>query len=148
MAEPYGRKVRDDLRPGTPKHLYLPGPHRGVWNEPALAASDEIVLCESLIDGLTLWCAGFRHGTASDGTEGFTPDHAEALTRHGVRRVLIGYDNDEAGNKAAAALAGSLLEEGVECFRVQLPQGQDIDDVAVGARNPTDVLGRAIRTAT
>ncbi len=60
----YGRKVRDDLRPGTPKHLYLPGPHRGVFNEPALAASDEIVLTESLIDALTLWCAGFRHVTA------------------------------------------------------------------------------------
>ena len=28
-ARLYGRKIRDDLRPGTPKHLYLPGPHRG-----------------------------------------------------------------------------------------------------------------------
>src|SRR5213078_295100 len=28
----YGRKLRDDLRDGTPLHLYLPGPHRGVWN--------------------------------------------------------------------------------------------------------------------
>jgi len=148
VAELYGRKVRDDLRPGTPKHLYLPGPHRGVWNEPALAASDEIVLCESLIDALTLWCAGFRHVTASYGTEGFTADHADALTRHGVRRVLIAYDNDDAGNKAAAALAGSRLDEGVECFRVQLPAGQDINDVAMAARNPTDVLGRALRTAT
>ena len=27
-----------DLRDGTPLHLYLPGPHRGVWNENALAA--------------------------------------------------------------------------------------------------------------
>ncbi len=25
----YGRKLLDNLRPGTPKHLYLPGPHRG-----------------------------------------------------------------------------------------------------------------------
>ena len=32
VVEVYGRKRRDDLRPGTPKHLYLPGPHRGVWN--------------------------------------------------------------------------------------------------------------------
>ena len=32
VQEVYGRKIRDDLRPGTPKHLYLPGPHRGVWN--------------------------------------------------------------------------------------------------------------------
>ncbi len=28
----YGRKVLDNLRAGTPKHLYLPGPHRGVLN--------------------------------------------------------------------------------------------------------------------
>jgi hypothetical protein len=27
-SEVYGRKVRDDLREGTPRHLYLPGPHR------------------------------------------------------------------------------------------------------------------------
>lgn len=148
VSELYGRKVRDDLRPGTPKHLYLPGPHRGVFNEPALAASDEIVLTESLIDALTLWCAGFRHVTAAFGTEGFTADHAEAFARHNVRRVLIGYDNDPAGNKAAQTLAASLLEQGVECFRVQLPAGQDLNDVAVAARNPTDVLGRALRTAT
>ena len=148
VSELYGRKIRDDLRPGTPSHLYLPGPHRGVFNEPALAASDEIVLCESLIDALTLWCAGFRHVTASYGTEGFTTDHAEALARHNVRRVLIGYDNDPAGNKAAQTLATSLLAEGIECFRVQLPAGQDLNDVAVAARNPTEVLGRALRTAT
>ncbi|MGQ2936747.1 MAG: CHC2 zinc finger domain-containing protein, partial [Sphingopyxis sp.] len=28
-GQAYGRKVRRDLRPGTPLHLYLPGPHRG-----------------------------------------------------------------------------------------------------------------------
>ena len=47
------------LREGTPAHLYLPGPHHGVWNEEALAASKEIILCEALIDALTFWCAGF-----------------------------------------------------------------------------------------
>lgn len=148
VSELYGRKIRDDLRPGTPSHLYLPGPHRGVFNEPALAASEEIVLTESLIDALTLWCAGFRHVTASYGTEGFTPDHAEAFARHNVRRVLIGYDNDDAGNKAAQTLATSLLADGIECFRVQLPAGQDLNDVAVAAKSPTDVLGKALRTAT
>lgn len=29
----------------------------GVWNIQALAASDEIIVCESLIDALTFWCA-------------------------------------------------------------------------------------------
>ena len=52
VSEVYGRKVRDDLRAGTPRHLYLPGPHRGVWNLQALAVSDEIILAESLIDAL------------------------------------------------------------------------------------------------
>jgi DNA primase len=148
VSELYGRKIRDDLRPGTPAHLYLPGPHRGVFNEPALAASDEIVLCESLIDALTLWCAGFRHVMTSYGTEGFTPDHAEAFARHNVRRVLIAYDSDDAGNKAALSFATSSLAEGVECFRVRFPQGQDVNDVAMSARNPTDVLGHSLRSAT
>ena len=65
-----------DLREGTPLHLYLPGPHRGVFNEEALEASKEIILCESLIDALTFWCAGFRNVTASYGVNGFTDDHA------------------------------------------------------------------------
>jgi DNA primase len=61
----YGRKITPNLREGTPLHLYLPGPHRGVWNEHALQASKEIILCESIIDALTFWCAGFRNVTAS-----------------------------------------------------------------------------------
>ncbi len=59
VAEVYGRKIRDDLRPGTPLHLYLPGQHRGVWNLEALQASHEIILCEALIDALTFWTAGY-----------------------------------------------------------------------------------------
>jgi len=68
----YGRKITENLRPGTPLHLYLPGPHRGVWNEQALEASKEVILCESLIDALTFWSAGFRNVTASYGVQGFT----------------------------------------------------------------------------
>jgi DNA primase catalytic core len=39
----YGRKVGEAarLRPGTPMHLYLPGPHRGVWNEPGDGAAGD-----------------------------------------------------------------------------------------------------------
>ena len=42
VTEVYGRKTGDRLRAGTPEHLYLPGPHRGVFNLAALAASDPI----------------------------------------------------------------------------------------------------------
>ena len=52
VVEMYGRKITPNLREGTPLHLYLPGAHAGVWNEEALIASKEIILCEALIDAL------------------------------------------------------------------------------------------------
>ncbi|GAB3700246.1 hypothetical protein GCM10028815_06510 [Mariniluteicoccus flavus] len=157
VGEVYGRKIRDDLRAGTPKHLYLPGPHRGVFNAAAFAEAGraggggELIVCESLIDALTLWCAGFRHVTATYGTDGWTSDHQAAVERHGIGRVLIAFDADEAGDRGAAALAARLAETGVETFRVQLPRGADVNEVAVQAGlegSPAEVLGRFLRKAT
>ena len=148
VAEVYGRKIRDDLRPGTPAHLYLPGPHAGVFNPAAFAASSEVIVCESLLDALTLWSAGFRHVTAAYGTAGFTADHLEAIRRHHTKRVLVAFDADAAGDKAAIKVAATLLAEGVECFRVELPKGADINDVARSTDHPTEVLGKLLRAAS
>src|SRR5688500_13445913 len=117
----YVRKITPGykLRKGTPLHLYLPGPHRGVFNVEALKSSSSVILCEALIDALTFWCAGFHNVTASYGVEGFTDDHLQAFSRHGTRQVLIAYDRDEAGERAATSLAEKLMAEGLECLRVQ-----------------------------
>jgi DNA primase catalytic core len=131
VVEMYGRKITPNLREGTPDHLYLPGAHAGVWNEEALAASKEIVLCESLIDALTFWSAGIRNVTASYGVNGFTADHRAAFEKYGTERVYIAYDRDEAGEKAAAALAPELRAVGIECFRVQFPKGMDANEYAL-----------------
>lgn len=146
VTELYGRKVGAHLRAGTPSHLYLPGPHRGVWNEEGLAGG-EVILCESLIDALTFYCAGFPHVTASYGTSGFTADHAEAFARHGVTRVLIAYDHDAAGDEAATKLADEFTGRGIECSRIVFPYGADANDVAVAATNAADALGRCVRAA-
>jgi DNA primase catalytic core len=158
VAEMYGRKITPNLREGTPDHLYLPGAHRGVWNEEALAASKEIVLCESLIDALSFWCAGIRNVTASYGINGFTADHRAAFEKHGTERVYIAYDRDEAGEKAAAALAAELIEMGVECFRVQFPKGMDANEYSLKVQpaaksmavllNKAEWLGKGQRPAT
>ncbi|MCP4043666.1 MAG: toprim domain-containing protein [Gammaproteobacteria bacterium] len=113
VLEIYGRKITDKLRKGTPLHLYLPGPHAGVWNIEALAVTPEIVLCESLIDALTFWCAGYRNVTASYGVEGFTLDHLAAFKEHGTERVLIAYDRDKAGDQASEKLAKQLTKRGM-----------------------------------
>ncbi|MCC6642614.1 MAG: toprim domain-containing protein [Deltaproteobacteria bacterium] len=147
VTEVYGRKITDALREGTPLHLYLPGPHAGVWNVEALGASKEIILCESLIDALSFWCAGYRNVTASYGVEGFTPDHLAAFQAHGTERVLIAYDRDAAGEAAAEKLAAKLLAEGIDCYRVQFPKGMDANAYALAVRPATKSLGVVIRAA-
>ncbi|HLP42779.1 MAG TPA: CHC2 zinc finger domain-containing protein [Fibrobacteria bacterium] len=123
----YGRKVTENLRPGTARHLYLPGPHRGIFN-PAALNQKEVILCEALLDALSFWVHGFRNVTASYGVEGFTEEMLSAFIGHGVRRVYIAYDRDEAGDHAAAKLADALMAEGLEVLRVQFPHGMDAND--------------------
>ena len=147
VTEVYGRKIRDDLRPGTPLHLYLPGAHRGVWNIEALQASKEIILCEALIDALSFWCAGFRNVTASYGVEGFTADHLQAFKRYGTERVLLAYDRDDAGEKAAAALAEKLIAAGIGCYRIHFPKDTDANEYARSVENAEKSFGSLIRHA-
>ena len=146
VTEMYGRKVRADLRPGTPAHLYLPGPHRGVWNRAGITGAGEVVLAESLIDALSFWCAGYRNVTAAYGTEGFTDELAEVLCA-GTKRVLIAFDRDDAGDRAALRVGEALMARGTECLRVELPRGADANDVARAADDPAAVLGRYLRKA-
>ncbi|MBE5227569.1 toprim domain-containing protein, partial [Pectobacterium sp. A535-S3-A17] len=96
----------------TPNHLYLPGPHGGVWNEQALVASKSVILCESLIDAMSFWVAGYRNVTAAYGVNGFTDEMRQAFIRHGVKQVLIAFDNDTAGDEGAVKLASALAADG------------------------------------
>ncbi len=147
VVEMYGRKITANLREGTPDHLYLKGEHRGVWNEEAMIASKDLILCEALIDALTFWSAGFRNVTASYGVNGFTKDHRAAFERHGTARVYIAYDRDEAGDKAAAALAEELIGLGIECFRVEFPKGMDANEYALKVTPAAKSLGVLLNRA-
>ena len=106
VTEIYGRKITERSAAGTPKHLYLPGPHRGVWNLAGIAASGgEIILrrgadrrADLLVRGLPqrhglLWRRGLHRGSSG----GVPP--------HDIRRVLIAFDRDEAGERGAARVA-------------------------------------------
>ena len=147
VTEIYGRKITEGLRQGTQLHTYLPGPHKGVWNEQALTVSKEIILCESLIDALTFWCADYRNVTASYGVNGFTEDHRQAFRKHGIKKVLIAYDRDEAGEKAALSLSEELLGMGIECFRVLFPKGMDANEYARKVAPATKILEIALNKA-
>jgi DNA primase len=147
VVQMYGRKITPNLRPGTPDHLYLPGPHRGVWNETALAISKDIILCEALIDALTFWCAGYRNVTAIYGVNGFTEEHRAAFKKHETKRVYLAYDRDEAGEGAAQEHAAQLMEMGIECFRVQFPKGMDANEYALKVQPAAKSLGIMLNRA-
>jgi DNA primase len=148
VTEVYGRKIRNNLRAGTPMHLYLPGPHRGVWNIDGIAASrGEVILAEALIDAMTFWCAGFRNVTAAYGTGGFTDDHLAAFRAAGVERVLIAFDRDEAGDKGAGVVAERLMQAGIAAFRILFPKGMDANAYAQSVTPASRSLGLLIRRA-
>jgi len=147
VTEVYGRKIGPRLREGTPLHLYLPGPHRGVFNETGLIGQEEAILTEALLDALTFWSAGYRNVTSSYGVEGFTADMLEAMQRHRIQRVLIAYDADEAGDAAAAKLAPKLMAAGFACYRCRFPQGLDANAYALSVKPAAASLGAVIRQA-
>ncbi|MEI9997623.1 MAG: CHC2 zinc finger domain-containing protein [Rhizomicrobium sp.] len=149
VQEVYGRKIANNLRAGTPKHLYLPGPHKGVWNLDGLAAGrGEIVVCEALIDAATFWCAGYRNVTAAYGVNGFTQDHLAAFRRYGITRVLIAFDRDDAGERAANELAEQLIKEGLCCYRIEFPKTMDANLYAQKVAPASRSLGVLIRKAS
>lgn len=141
VRELYGRKVGDRLRAGTPNHLYLPGPHGGVWNEQALVASKSVILCESLLDAMSFWVAGYRNVTAAYGVNGFTEEMRESFIRHGVKQVLIAFDNDAAGDDGAVKLAAALAADGITPFRVVFPSGMDANGYMCSVAEPEAAFG-------
>ena len=145
VTEVYGRKITPNVNP--PWHLYLPGPHRGVWNERGLMGQTEVILAEALIDAMTFWCAGYRNVTAAYGVEGLTEDHLAAFKRCGVKRVLIAFDRDDAGERGADKAAERLMAEGLECYRVQFPKGMDANEYACKVTPAAKSLGLLIRKA-
>jgi len=153
----YGRKVRDDLRTGTPSHTYLPGAHRGVWNcGPDLCdGNGAVIICEALLDAASSWCAGLRNVTAAYGVNGWTADHDLALIESSgsgtkPRDIFLAFDADAAGDAGADRVADQLIARGFTAYRVMMPPGQDVNDVhraAGSAAASGDELRRLIISA-
>lgn len=136
MVQLYGRR----LGASPVRHLYLAGPQRGVWNAGALAPGGDWLVCEALIDALTLWCHGWRNVTASYGVNGWTEEHAALVAERKPGRVVVCYDADTAGHARAEALAKELAALGVAVWRAVPPEGKDINDVAREASDPAAAL--------
>ena len=107
--------------PNRPARPPLPAGAAPRVSEPGRLGRWRVVLCESLLDASSFWCAGFRNVTAAYGTAVFGDDHRAAFAQHRVQRCLIAYDHDDAGDAAADKLAAELTGTGTECLRVVFP---------------------------
>ena len=92
----YGRAI--DATGKHDRHLFLPGPQRGVWN-PAALRSPEIIVTEGIIDALTLWQHGFRHVTTAYSAKRLPDELLDALVAAKVKRVFLAFDRDKAGRR-------------------------------------------------
>ncbi len=91
----------------------------------ALKDTAEALVVEGYMDALTLAQAGFRQVVASCGTA-FTEDQARVLRRY-VDKVVLLFDGDLAGIRAAWKSAGVFLGQGLEVRVIALPDGHDPD---------------------
>ena len=89
------------------------------------------ILVEGYLDAISLHQAGWTQSVATCGTA-FTPEQAKVLKRY-VNEVVLVFDGDQAGRKAAYRSADVAMLAGVEPRIVRLPPGEDPADlVAAG----------------
>jgi len=119
----------------------------GVWNLGAFKPSDEMILCESLIDAMTFWCAGYRNVTCSYGINGLTEEIIDALSAHNIKRVLIAYDLDAGGETGAEDASEKLTAKGLSTYRLMLPKGMDANEYALQVTPARESFGALIQGA-
>jgi DNA primase catalytic core len=87
----------------------------------------EAIICEGQIDVIRCHSAGFETAVASQGTA-FTKEHVSLLKKHADSVVLV-FDGDSAGRKAALRTGALFLEEEVPVRVAVLPTGDDPDSI-------------------
>lgn len=129
----YGRNIEQKL------HLYLVGPHRGVFNAKVLSTTKTIFLTESIIDSLSLYQLGIKEAISLYGTNGLTPDHLSLFKKYQTSQVYLCLDNDEAGKEAVRRIGQELFSLGIKTFCITLPEGtKDANDYLLAGKTRDD----------
>jgi len=87
----------------------------------------EAIICEGQIDVIRCHASGFETAVASQGTA-FTKEHVSLLKKHADSVVLV-FDGDSAGRKAALRTGALFLEEELPVRVAVLPAADDPDSI-------------------
>ncbi|MEW6542565.1 MAG: DNA primase [Nitrospirota bacterium] len=127
----FGGRVLDDAVP-----KYLNSPDTPLFNKgrnlyaldqarEAAGRADTLVIVEGYFDAIALHQAGVRNVAATLGTA-LTPEHVQTLRRF-VKRLVLLFDPDPAGVRAALRTLDLFVGSGMGVRVVSLPAGEDPD---------------------
>lgn len=126
----FGGRVMGD---GEPKYLNSPetklfDKSRNLFglNFARTSRAGYILICEGYMDVIAMHQAGFTNAVASLGTA-FTPQHALLLKRY-ANQVILTYDSDGAGTKAALRAIPILKEAGMSVRVLNMKPYKDPDE--------------------
>ncbi|MBA4311599.1 MAG: DNA primase [Chlorobiaceae bacterium] len=145
------RKLRED----DPLGKYLNSPETLIYNKSKvlyglfqakeeIREKDSVILVEGYADLLSVYQAGFRNVVASSGTA-LTVEQIQLISRY-TKKIIIMYDADSAGSKAALRGVDLVLENDLDIMVVPLPEGEDPDSFIVknGAKAFQKLLDNSI----
>ena len=140
----FGGRVMDD---SVPKYLnssdtpvFKKSRNLFALNFARTACAEELILCEGYMDVIALHAAGFSNAVATLGTA-ITPEQARIMSRY-TKKVLISYDSDAAGQKAANRAIGILGEVGLDVRVLRIKDAKDPDEFIkkFGAERFNDII--------
>lgn len=137
------KDVQSKYKNSSDTPIYKKTRHVYALNYARHTCSESLILCEGYMDVIALHSAGFTNAIATLGTA-ITADQAR-LMRNYTKKVIICYDSDEAGQKAAQKAMKILGEVGLDVRVIVVPGSKDPDEYikTFGKEKFADVLADA-----
>lgn len=143
----FGGRVMDDSKPkylnSSDTPVFKKSRNLFALNFARLACEEAVILCEGYMDVIALHAVGITNAVATLGTA-ITSEQARMLSRY-TKKVVISYDADEAGQKAANRALKLLEEVGLEVSVLSVPGAKDPDEYirTYGVDKFKEVIGTA-----
>ncbi len=140
----FGGRVMDDSKPKYKNTMDTPvfKKSRNLFalNFARHSGTENLILCEGYMDVISLHAAGFTNAIATLGTA-ITAEQARVISRY-TKKVIISYDADAAGQKAAQRAIKILEEVGLDVGIIKTPDAKDPDEYikAHGKEKFADVI--------
>ena len=126
----FGGRVMDDSKPKYLNTSDTPAFKKSrnlfALNYARHNCAEKMILCEGYMDVIALHAAGFENAVATLGTA-LTNEQARMMAKY-TKQVLIAYDSDEAGQRAANRAVQMLSEVGLDVRILKMNGAKDPDE--------------------